>query len=464
MNEKKYLKSVNKFAYASGDVACNIYGTFISSFVLVYLSNTIGLNPGICGTLILASKLLDGVTDILFGTLIDNTKSRMGKARPWILYTILPMAVGMVMLFAVPGTSRTIQYVYFFIVYTVTNAFFFTAANIAYSSLAVFMTKNKEEQVQLSVFRFIGAMLAGIIAAGATMSLVAAFGGGKNGWRIVAVIYAVIYVIMMLICLAGTKEIRSNTAQSEKNESKTNRNVFQNLSCLLRNPYYLILLVSSILYTTSMNMSTAVGSYFVVYALGDESAISLTYFTLTMMLPMIFGLVITPALVKRNGLKKSVLMGLCISMAGSVPFAISGISASPNLTVMLIGNGIRWFGIGPIGGTMAAFTAELSGYTLRRENVELEGTMFSCSSMGTKIGGGLGPGLAGWLLAAANYVSSDTGEYLAQPASALRMIKLSYTVIPVAITLIVLILYFFMNVESENKKWDEKHTINDDSM
>lgn len=53
---------------------------------MIYLTNTVGLNPGIVGTLIAVSKLLDGVTDIFFGSLIDKTHSKMGKARPWMLY------------------------------------------------------------------------------------------------------------------------------------------------------------------------------------------------------------------------------------------------------------------------------------------------------------------------------------------------------------------------------------------
>ena len=84
--ERRYLKWYNKIGYGSGDVAGNVVYAFLSSFVMIYLTDTVGLNPGIVGTLIAVSKLFDGITDIFFGSMIDKTHSKMGKARPWMLY------------------------------------------------------------------------------------------------------------------------------------------------------------------------------------------------------------------------------------------------------------------------------------------------------------------------------------------------------------------------------------------
>lgn len=76
MEEKRYLKWYNKVGYGSGDVAGNVVYAFLSTFVMLYLTNTVGLNPGIVGTLIAVSKLFDGVTDIFFGSMIDKTKTK----------------------------------------------------------------------------------------------------------------------------------------------------------------------------------------------------------------------------------------------------------------------------------------------------------------------------------------------------------------------------------------------------
>ena len=164
MEEKKYLKWYNKVGYGTGDLAGNVVYAFLSSFVMLYLTNTVGLNPGVVGTLIMVSKLFDGVSDMFFGTLIDKTKSRLGKARPWMLYAYIGCAVTLVANFAIPESlGKTAQYAWFFIAYTLLNAVFFTANNIAYASLVTFCTKNSKERVEMGSFRFIFAFLTSLI-------------------------------------------------------------------------------------------------------------------------------------------------------------------------------------------------------------------------------------------------------------------------------------------------------------
>ncbi|MBE5997992.1 MAG: MFS transporter, partial [Sarcina sp.] len=86
VEEKRYLKWYNKVGYGSGDIAGNVVYALLSAFVMIFLTDTVGMNAGAVGTLIAVSKLFDGVSDIFFGSLIDKTHSRMGKARPWMLY------------------------------------------------------------------------------------------------------------------------------------------------------------------------------------------------------------------------------------------------------------------------------------------------------------------------------------------------------------------------------------------
>lgn len=91
MEEKKYLKWYNKVGYGSGDIAGNVVFAFLSSFIMIYLTNTVGLNAGVIGSLIAASKVLDGISDVVFGSMIDRTHTKMGKARPWMLRGIFWM-------------------------------------------------------------------------------------------------------------------------------------------------------------------------------------------------------------------------------------------------------------------------------------------------------------------------------------------------------------------------------------
>ncbi len=104
MEEKKYLKWYNKVGYGSGDIAGNVVFAFLSSFIMIYLTNTVGLNAGVIGSLIAASKVLDGISDVIFGSMIDKTHTKMGKARPWMLGAYFGCAITLIAAFSVPTT------------------------------------------------------------------------------------------------------------------------------------------------------------------------------------------------------------------------------------------------------------------------------------------------------------------------------------------------------------------------
>ena len=208
MIEKRYLKWYNKIGYGSGDVAGNVVYAFLSTFMMFYLTETIGMNVGVVGTLMALSKLFDGVTDIFFGTLIDKTHSKMGKARPWMLYGYIGCAVALAAIFMVPTNwGEKAQYAYFFVTYTLLNAVFFTANNIAYASLTALITKNSSERVQLGSVRFIFAFATSLLIQYVTIDAVNAFGGGAQGWKVVAIIYAIIGLVVNTISCLSVKEL-----------------------------------------------------------------------------------------------------------------------------------------------------------------------------------------------------------------------------------------------------------------
>ena len=208
MEEKRYLKWYNKIGYGSGDIAGNVVYAFLTTFLMIYLTNTVGLNAGIVGTLIAVSKIFDGVTDVFFGTMIDKTKSKMGKAKPWMLYGYIGCAVTLVALFAIPESlGETAQYAWFFIAYSLLNVVFYTANNIAYSALTALITKNSKERVQMGSYRFIFAFSTSLLIQTVTIKFVDIMGGGTAGWRMVAIIYAVIGLIVNTVSALSVKEL-----------------------------------------------------------------------------------------------------------------------------------------------------------------------------------------------------------------------------------------------------------------
>ena len=110
---------------------------------------------------------------------------------------------------------------------------------------------------------------------------------------------------------------------------------------------------------------------------------------------------------------------------------------------------------GTLNGTLNALVAEISGYTYRTKKVHMDGTMFSCSSLGVKVGGGIGTAAVGWLLNIGGYV----GTAVTQTEGAVDMIFHMYVTIPVIIGVIITIILGMLNVEKANRDWDEQHAV-----
>lgn len=451
MEQKKYLGFWKKVAYGSGDMASNFCYTFVSSFTLIYLTDAVGLSAGIIGTLMMVSRIFDGISDVIAGNVIDRTHHKWGKARPWMLWTIIPVAVCQILMFSVPSMNETLQYAYFFVVYTLLNAVFYTLNNIAYATLSVFITTNKEERVQLGVFRFIFTCIAGVLISGGTMALVDAFGGGTPGWRMTAIIFAVCYAVISFICAWVCKELPESELGITSNDNSVEEklSLLQTIKYLLRNPFFIEQLTANTLYNLLMSATGVVGVYYMTYVLGNASLLGI--FALIQLIPMIIGLMLTPMLVKRFGIYKTNLLGFGLATAFCVPFLIFGMKGM--VVPMMISHGIAWLGRGPQVGNGQALTAEISGYTLRKDGVHVEAAMFSCSSMGIKVGAGLGTALTGWLLEVAHY----DGTAAAQPESAVYMISFMYVALPLIISVIVLGILALQKVEKANQEWDLKH-------
>jgi GPH family glycoside/pentoside/hexuronide:cation symporter len=267
---------------------------------MIFLTDTVGMNAGVVGTLIAASKLLDGVSDIFFGSLIDKTHTKMGKARPWMFYGYFGCALCLVAIFCIPADlGATAQYAWFFIAYTLLNAGFYTANNIAYSALTALITKNNHERVQMGSIRFMFAFGTSMLIQTITVGLVAKFGGGAAAWRTVAVIYAIVGVISNTLSVLSVKELSpeelaEGEAGKEEKKEEEKYSLADAFRLLIRNKYYLMICAAYILmqiYSATLNM----GIYYMTYVLKNANLLGV--FSWAINIPMIIGLLFTPALV-----------------------------------------------------------------------------------------------------------------------------------------------------------------------
>ncbi len=453
MEEKRYLKWYNKVGYGSGDIAGNVVYALLSAFVMIFLTDTVGMNAGIVGTLIAVSKLFDGVSDIFFGSLIDKTHSRMGKARPWMFYGYFGCAVCLVAIFCIPADlGATAQYAWFFIAYTLLNAGFYTANNIAYSALTALVTRNNQERVQMGSIRFMFAFGTSMLIQTVTVGLVARLGGGAAAWRNVAIFYAIIGVITNTISVMSVRELLPEELEDQKAAEKERKEEKYSLAdafgLLIRNKYYLMICGSYILmqiYSATLNM----GIYYMTYILKNANLLGV--FSWAINIPMIIGLLFTPVLVARfRGMYRLNLLGYALGTAGRLGVVLAGYMGS--VPLMLACTAIAAIGMSPLQGDMNALIATCSEYTFLTTGKRVDGTMYSCTSLGTKLGGGIGTALAGWLLALSGYV----GGAAQQASSVLTMLNVMYLWIPMVINLVITLVLSRLNVEQAVDKEREK--------
>ena len=458
MEQKKYLKWYNKIGYGSGDIAGNVVYAFLTFFVMIYLTDTVGLNPGIVGTLMAIAKIFDGFSDVIFGSLIDKTHTKMGKARPWMLWPYLGCGVCLFAIFAIPTSWGLVaKYAFFFIFYVMLNAGFYTANNIAYSALTALVTKNENERVQLGSFRFVFAFTTSTIIQAVTFKLVEHFGNTASAWKIVALIYVIIGIIFNTISVLSLKELPEEETHKDNSTSTEKYTLREAAGLLIKNKFYLLILGVYLL-TQLYSAFTGVGTYYMTYVLKDANLMG--KFATALNIPMIVGLLLVPTIVaKLGGMYKINYTGYALATVARILVIVAAYMGS--VPMMLIFTAVASLGMCPLQGDLNAVIASASDYTHLTTGKRIDGTMYSCTSLGVKIGGGLGTAISGWLLAAAGFIE---GGVATQPESVITMLNVMYLWLPAIFCALVTFLLTKLNVEKANAKLlaEKKESITED--
>ena len=450
MIDKRYLNWKNKIGYGAGDIAGNVVYAFLSTYLMFYLTDTVGMHVGIVGTLMAVSRLLDSVTDLLFGFLLDRTNSKLGKARPWMLFGYGGCAILLAAIFMIPETwGEVAQYAYFFITYTLLNAVFYTANNISYATLTALITKNTSERVQLGSIRYMFAFATTLIIQTVTAGIVLELGGNAQAWKCIAVIYGVIGLIANSISALSIKEMDPEelyTTDFGKIENHgTNYSLIEGVKLLFANRYFMMICGIYLLSQISQSCLN-MGVYFMKYVLGNE--ILLKTFSWFTHIPLILGLIITPWLVKQlRGMYKLNMAGYALATLGRLGVLIAAYMGS--VPMMLLFTGMAALGTSPLQGDMNALIASSSEYTFLTQRKRIDGSMYSCASFGIKLGASIGTAISGWMLASAGYIENAA----VQTSETIQMLYILYLWAPLLLSLGITILLTYLNVEKANAKY-----------
>ena len=243
----------------------------------------------------------------------------------------------------------------------------------------------------------------------------------------------------------SVKELPEDEEEETSAEAKAEDKLtfLQSFKVLLKNKYYLTICFSYIL--TQLYASViGIGTYYTKYIMGDETIFSTI--SLAINITMVVSLTVLPMVIKKlGGMYKLNIWGYVLAAVSRVGVMVAAYMGS--LPLMLVFTAVSTIGIAPLQGDMNALIACCSEYTTLTTGHRLEGMMYSCSSLGIKLGGALGTAICGWLLDAAGYVENAA----VQTASTVNMLNFLYLWMPIIINAAVGFLLVFLSVEKANR-------------
>ncbi len=428
-NNKPSWREVIAFAF--GDGGCNLVWTTIGSYLTLYYTDNVGLAAATIGTLMLLTRFLDGISDLIMGSIIDRTHTRWGKARPWILWTAIPMGLGLVLMFSVPNSlSDGGKLAYACISYVIMAVVIYTACNLSYNTLLSLEAPNPKDRVTMSSIRFFVTMSVVLFINYNCNSLVE-----KHGWTGMAIIFGSIGAIMLLITFFGTKErvnVEQNTTKAENQMS-----VWESFKILFKNKYFLLLAVVFVINYTILGVNNGLRIYYARDVLGNAGLMGTL--TLCFILPKLIGNLVYPYINRLLGKWKSMMIGYVIELAGVL---VMGLTEASFTTAVI---GLVCLGIGgiPHNAGLFAMVADVVDYGEWKTGVRLDGLTNSATSFGMKVGAGLGSAAVGWGLAWAAY----DGTLSAQTAVTVAGIKAIFTFVPAVLIVVGLVALFFCNLD-----------------
>lgn len=382
-----------KICYGLGDSACNVVYGLCSTLLTFFYTDYVGVSMATVGIVFLITRFFDGISDIIMGFITDRTKSKWGKARPWILWMSVPYAITFVLLFLIPAdATELVQAVYIFVTYNLVNTVVYTALNLPYSTMASLITRDEKSRASTQAWRIFCGPGGKMVVTVATLPLVNFFGGTQRSWIIVACIYAVIALILLLICFLNIEE----RVVIKAAEGKT-FTVAQNLKALFSNQYWAICLG---LWGVMVMMSTVSGTittYYCKYTLGNEELYSMIY--AAELIAQCVVVMIVPHFVMRFGKRNLTLAGILLVIVAQLVWMTSPV----NVSVAMVSAVLRGIGVAPLWACVFPMIADSAEFGQWKTHVRQDGMIFSAASVGSKLGGGLASAGVGLLMDSVGY-------------------------------------------------------------
>lgn len=391
----KKLTLRNYLGYTAGDFANNLAFSLQALFLLIYYTNVVGLDPATIATMFLVVRAWDAFADLAAGRLVDLTKSRWGKFRPYLLFASLPLLLSSIALFSVPNLgSTTAKYVYAYITYALLG-FLYSLTNIPYGSLATAMTQDPVERSRLGVFRSVGPIFGTFILVLVVAPQISRYKSQPDQLQsfltTVTIIFAVAGYALYLFCFANCRE---QTFRESKPVT-----VKETIDTVRQNRPLLILCVSNLIFLTGVFGLQASQAYYAAYILGNST--QLIWMVLATSVATFVAVPIVPMVVARIGKKNTFLIGA----VGLIVMGTWIFFMPPSLPVVAVSFFVFGLFQNLSMSLLFAFEADAVEYGEYKTGKRTEGATYAIYSFFRKVSQAVAGALAGYALALGGFVA-----------------------------------------------------------
>jgi glycoside/pentoside/hexuronide:cation symporter, GPH family len=415
--------------YGIADFASNLVWQIIGVYLMYFYTDVVGLVAADVGLIFFAARLIDGFADVAMGVVIDKTKSKWGKSRPWFLWGAAPFAFFGIATFYAPNFGTQGQLVYAFVTY-LGLSIAYTVVNIPLSSILPSLTRDPQERTVLATTRIMFAILGSTLVSACTLPMVKLLGGTsqKAGFFWTMVIFAVTGALLFVYTFTSVEE-----KVKVRHKQITVREAFVSLK---GNRHWYIFAVNLLFMWSAYFFQTSTLIYYFTYNVGKPEIAS-EVAGVSAFVP-IFGTFATPFLSSLFHKRTIYMIASVIYLTGIAIMLVAGFDIALLMTgvvVCMAGFGLRT----TIYFSMQADPVDFGEW---KTGISAPGVISSTNGFLTKVAWASSSAISGWMLTAAHYMPNHP-----QQASALWVIKLSYLIIPAGLAIVSMIIMSFYDLD-----------------
>ena len=439
--------------YLLGPAGALLLNAVLATYLNVYYTDVLKLG-GLWGGAFLVifpiiSKIIDAITNIVMGQVIDRTHTKEGKARPWLLLSAPLVTISGILLFTVPQASETVQVIWVMVSYNLFYSFAYTIFNMSHGLMVPLSTRNTTDRGNLSVFNQIATiMMSGILVALVfPMVIMPVLGVDKAKWITTMSLLSIIALPLTLLEYFFTKERVTLEVQEEQKERVS---FLHQIKTIFSDRYMVIIYVYFLIYTLGSSIKNVSLPYFCNYVLGTyNDGITQTLLSVIGGIPMGIGIFAVWPLAKKFGKRN-------VTAVGFVLYAIGGIVCwlfPTNMVMMLIGQFIKNIGGLPCAYVFMALFADVLDHMEWKNRNRCDGIAMSVYNIIAVAMVGICTGIFNGLLSGAGYVEPELVEGVTVAASQSEAVKnvitFSFVGLEVITGIVLAILLVFLNVEKD---------------